>query len=588
MAHNRRRWLQAIALGEVTLAVASQRDPQGVCRAAVDRLVEHFDYEYAGIFVREDERLECKAWQGEAGPLPAGDEAFVARTVRLATPQVKLERGKDPGDLVAGGRAGNELCVPILLEGVAIGALVIRTRKVRLFSAVVQDALAFVARHVAVALQNARMSVAAGQERSQLLAVERRRILIAETLNRAIAALSFTQDTGRIVEQVLGALKTVVQCDVASVCFFERGLFRCDPNSTHAGAMDDVGRSLPVADDPVFGSWLQQERQEAELIPNVLQDARWAEVPATAPEYMRGVQCFLGVPLIMDHSIGGALIVGNVQPNSLDELDVSASVAFAERLARALRNAQLYQMERTANARMQAAMQLQDEFVATVSHELRTPLTSILGFSENLIAHWDKLDDGRRRSNVEKIQRAGTRLDRLVRDLLYISRLDSGSLGVSLVRQPMLSLVRLAWEDLAHKYPGQLVGLDASLESAVAVVDGERLRQVLGNLMDNAAKYSPEGSPIEVTWAQGGAWGTISISDHGPGIPAESVPRLFQRFGKLDHVTRSGQIGTGLGLYICRQLVDAMGGRVWYEPLNGGGSSFNVRLPLHSSSAIPG
>ncbi|MGH2347507.1 MAG: sensor histidine kinase, partial [Chloroflexota bacterium] len=106
------------------------------------------------------------------------------------------------------------------------------------------------------------------------------------------------------------------------------------------------------------------------------------------------------------------------------------------------------------------------------------------------------------------------------------------------------------------------------------------VQQVLVNLIDNAVKYSPEHSPISVSWRRDAGCAVISVRDKGPGIPEESRHLLFTRFGKIAQVARAGHVGTGLGLYISRQLVEAMGGEIWVETVIGTGSVFSFRLPL--------
>ncbi|MGH2411210.1 MAG: sensor histidine kinase, partial [Chloroflexota bacterium] len=270
-----------------------------------------------------------------------------------------------------------------------------------------------------------------------------------------------------------------------------------------------------------------------------------------------------------------------------DPITVAASLEFAERLTRALRNARIYELERAANLRLQSVMRLQDEFVATVSHELRTPLTSILGFSESLLDHWDRFDDDHRRLNVEKIQRSGQRLYRLVRDLLQMSRLEAGSLRVNPHSLHVLPIIRQAVEELALKFSDQAVQVETEVHSATIWADADRLRQIITNLLDNAAKYSPHGSPIAISWTASPPWGTLRVHDQGSGIRPEDTSRLFRRFSKLDTAAREGHVGTGLGLYICKQLMESMGGEIWYEysdrPRAGGRSAFCLRLPLNET-----
>ena len=112
------------------------------------------------------------------------------------------------------------------------------------------------------------------------------------------------------------------------------------------------------------------------------------------------------------------------------------------------------------------------------------------------------------------------------------------------------------------------------------VADAHRVQRVLGNLRDNAAKYSSEGSRIVVRWFEQDGMAAMCVADEGPGIAPEDAPRLFTRFGKIAHTARAGHVGTGLGLYISRQLIEAMGGTIWVETQVGVGSAFCFRLPL--------
>jgi signal transduction histidine kinase len=358
--------------------------------------------------------------------------------------------------------------------------------------------------------------------------------------------------------------------------------------SSRAAFMRQEG-GFAIEDDPIFADWFRERRTAPELIPDTREDPRWAGLATGNTGFIEHIRCYLGAPLLIDGQIVGALCLGAMQSHAFDPVTVAAVAEFAERLSRALRNARIYEVERAANARMHAVLRLQDDFVATVSHELRTPLTSILGFSENLLAYWSRMDESRRRASVEKIQRAGTRLDRLVRDLLHLSRIEASALRPNLSAQPLAPLVRQAVEDLTITFPGQRVGIDPRIDAATVLADGDRLRQVIGNLLDNAAKYSPEGTPLAVGWRAEGGHGVLSIHDQGPGVPAESVPLLFRRFGKLDSAIRAGHVGTGLGLYICKQLVEAMGGRIWYEPGHypppRSGAVFCVELPLVGAAA---
>jgi signal transduction histidine kinase len=171
----------------------------------------------------------------------------------------------------------------------------------------------------------------------------------------------------------------------------------------------------------------------------------------------------------------------------------------------------------------------------------------------------------------------------LVEDLLMLTRLDNDLTAPRLVPINLASVVRRVAAELEGTYPGQRIDLDGSSDLH-ALADPDRTTQVLANLMDNAAKYSPEGSAIGVAWRREGAMVIVCVRDEGSGIPEESIVRLFKRFGRIPGSRiRSGHVGTGLGLYLGRQLARAMGGELDLESTGQSGSTFRVRLPAPSA-----
>ena len=234
-------------------------------------------------------------------------------------------------------------------------------------------------------------------------------------------------------------------------------------------------------------------------------------------------------------------------------------------------------------ARATAAEELarmRGDFVASVSHELRTPLTAIVGYAELLEARWTTLTEETRRDHVRRIALSANRQRRLVEDLLLTSRLELQPFSVR--RQPvsLAAQIAVATSDVRGSYPGQRIETSGPPEVRV-LADPARLVQVLTNILDNAAKYSPEGSAIEVRWHVDAKRATVHVRDHGPGIPAEARQRLFTRFGRLPgSVMRAGRSGTGLGLFLARQLTGAMGGSLDLADSGPHGSTFRLQLPL--------
>jgi len=243
---------------------------------------------------------------------------------------------------------------------------------------------------------------------------------------------------------------------------------------------------------------------------------------------------------------------------------------------RAEREHELAEGER---ARAQAAA---EAMLATVSHELRAPLTVVLGSLETLTTRDGALGPEQRRELVAMAARQGERLKRLVEQLLEAARLEQAELGPP--AEAVIDAVKVAREaeratELGH--PGRRVRLDAGRALPVRAAP-ETLLQVLTNLLDNAAKYSPAGTPIRLQARRRGGQAVIAVIDAGPGIPAGQRERIFERFTQLESSDGRRGEGAGLGLYIARKLARFLGGDlVLCEPSTGTpGARFELRLPL--------
>jgi signal transduction histidine kinase len=222
---------------------------------------------------------------------------------------------------------------------------------------------------------------------------------------------------------------------------------------------------------------------------------------------------------------------------------------------------------------------LKDEFIAVVSHELRTPLTSVYGAAMTL--QRADVDTKTRESLLGIIYQEAARLARLVDQILWTSRLESDreKLAVSTI-DPLQIAQEVVDATRRRLLPGLSIELVSGSSVAAVSADAEKMKQVLVNLVENAVKYSPEGGRIEVRLAPAGDLLRFSVQDDGLGIPAAEHERIFEKFHRLDPDLTRGVGGTGLGLYICRQIVERMNGRIWVASELGKGSTFFFELPL--------
>jgi PAS domain S-box-containing protein len=232
--------------------------------------------------------------------------------------------------------------------------------------------------------------------------------------------------------------------------------------------------------------------------------------------------------------------------------------------------------------------QLKAEFVATASHELRTPLAAVYGAAQTLRRHDFALDEAGRERFVSLIVDESERLGRIVNDILLANQLDIGGLDVrSEVFDPG-ELVDRVVEAARARAPAQITLEAAAGPPPPALAsDRDRLRQVLVNLVENAIKYSPDGGRIEVGAVPAGDMVRFYVRDEGLGIPEDEQERIFDKFYRLDPNMTAGVGGTGLGLYICNELVRRMGGRIWVESDGETGSTFLFEIPAGESPVRP-
>jgi signal transduction histidine kinase/transcriptional regulator with GAF, ATPase, and Fis domain len=222
---------------------------------------------------------------------------------------------------------------------------------------------------------------------------------------------------------------------------------------------------------------------------------------------------------------------------------------------------------------------LQTEFVATISHELRTPLAAVYGAAMTLQQRAGALDSEARDRLLDVVYAEAGRLSRIIDDVLWASRLESGRMEFAIEHCEPTSIAESVVKAASVHLPKTLsLELRADGPLPPIATDPDKVRQVLANLIDNAVKYSPDGGVIRLAIEPNGHFVRFAVSDEGLGIPAQEQPRIFEKFYRLDPNQTRGVGGTGLGLYISRELVRRMNGRIWVES-EGKGSTFYVELP---------
>jgi signal transduction histidine kinase len=239
-------------------------------------------------------------------------------------------------------------------------------------------------------------------------------------------------------------------------------------------------------------------------------------------------------------------------------------------------------LERESHARQQAeeASRLKEEFLATVSHELRTPLNAVVGWSRLLRS--GQLDGDGTAHAIEVIERNAAAQRQIIEDLLDVSRIITGKLRINTQPVDLLLIIHAAIDAVRPAAEAKEIRMSTHIEVPDPIVraDSERLQQVLWNLLANAVKFTPSGGRVDVYLEQHGSLAEIRIEDSGPGVPAEFLPRIFERFSQADGSSTRKHGGLGLGLAIVRHLVELHGGTVSAANREQGGATLTVQLPV--------
>jgi signal transduction histidine kinase len=302
--------------------------------------------------------------------------------------------------------------------------------------------------------------------------------------------------------------------------------------------------------------------------------AAYREVSATA---------VLATPIRGENRRLGVLVVYAGREPIFAEDDIALLELLADQLAVLLETRDLASQASEVRAREEAA-RLKEEFLASAAHDLRSPLTVVLGQAE-LLERRILRDPARPidPTGVTRLAREARRLRDLVNNLLDAQRLAQGGLGITRAPADIGEIVEEV--EAAQREEGLAVRLERPARPLVSRVDRVRLLQVVTNLVENARKYGAAGGEPEIVVEQQGDDVRISVVDHGIGIPEEERDRIFERFFRASNAQRVTDTGLGLGLSICRRIVEEHDGRIWHEPTPGGGSTFVVVLPLANAAS---
>ena len=387
-----------------------------------------------------------------------------------------------------------------------------------------------------------------------------------EYVHSLLQSVSLQQDWKAALDTLLASLREEFIYDNVAIYLF-------DPRSQtlDVGYARAVGRGKDAEADISWGEGIAGRvvaRQQAVVHePRNPSSANRLEAP-----YL------IGLPLFAAGRLGGALVFVRFGGPSYTPAHRLMAELIA-RLTSSLLESKALQEARTQLESVQRQMRLQDDFVSTISHELRTPLGFIKGYSTSLLREDTQWDDKTQHEFLSIIDEETDRLTHLIEDMLESARLQSHTVKFKFQPLRLDALIRDVTTRIQAHQPELQVDLSCEVVPPI-LGDSVQLTQVFENLFSNALKYSG-GSPITITLRRGPVSLTAAFSDRGPGIPEEYLPFIFERFYRVP--AGNTATGTGLGLYICKQIVLAHHGKMWAESELGRGTTFFIELPIDLS-----
>ena len=383
-----------------------------------------------------------------------------------------------------------------------------------------------------------------------------------------------------ILPSLLAQARSMFRADVAEIVFFASEDESALRSTSGPGVHLDIMREERL--DPTQGLWARVASEgESVLLARPIENERLKHHFAE-----RGIRDALVAPLFGKQVVVGMLMVANRlgDVTTFSREDLKLLETLANHASVSIENAKLVGSLEESLARLTEMNQLKDDFVAAVSHELRTPLTSIQGYVKTLLRDDVTFTPEQQESFLRIVERQSERLHQLIEDLLVAARVQSREVNSTYTTFSIRSMIDQVTEEFRDETQAHEVEVDIQKDLPFVMSDPVKVHQIISNLLDNAFKYSPAGSKICVSATREGDHVQVAVADRGAGIPHDLSDKVFERFYQVDQSATRSAGGTGLGLYICRKLADAIGGRVWLESTGPEGSTFAVSVPVRPAT----
>jgi signal transduction histidine kinase/HAMP domain-containing protein len=466
------------------------------------------------------------------------------------------------------------LATPLLREGVAIGAIVIRRLQVRPFSEKQIALLKTFADQAVIAIENVRLFQEIQQKNSELTESLEQQTATSQVLG---VISSSPRDLQPVFQNILANAARLGSSDYGAIFRFDGEVFRL-------AAAHNVSQQLMVLADRVFPPDRTTAVGRAGLekrtihIPDVAGDGEW-----NPPEEYRkeGIRTVLAVPMLKENNLVGAIAVYRREVRPFSESQIALLKTFADQAVIAIENVRLFQELEDKNAQLESANRHKSQFLANVSHELRTPLNSIIGFTRIVLRRTEGKLEALQKENLQKVLISSDHLLNLINELLDLAKIEAGRMEAFAETFKLDDIVRMATTTVEPLLKNGRVKLitDIAPDIPPLKTDRDKLKQSVLNLLSNAVKFTEKGEIKVAAWRDNGAL-KLTVSDTGIGMNQEALRYIFDEFRQADMSSTRRYGGTGLGLAIVKKFINLMGGDIVVESEEGKGSKFTITMPM--------
>ncbi len=482
----------------------------------------------------------------------------------------------DPDYKVPGGEMPKStLTVPIRIQGKLVGAISLQNvDQENAFSESDLHLLETLANSLSVALENARLF----NETQRLLKETEQRAAELSAVNTVSSALASELDLSALIKLVGEQTRSIFNADIVFVALLDKTNHTINFPYTYGEEL------MPIQFGEGLSSKIIQTKEP--LLINEEMGRQVLEIGAS----IVGKQAlsFLGVPIIVGGEAMGVLSVQSCSEEGIfNQDDVRLLSIIATSVGTAINNAELFQAAQRSRADAELANNAKSAFLANMSHELRTPLNAIIGFTRIVRRKGEDLLPEKQIENLDKVLISAENLLGLINSVLDIAKIEAGRMDVLAANFRISALIDLC-ANTAQPLLQPGVSLEKNLDDRLEIIhsDQDKIRQIVLNLLSNAAKFTQQGKITLTTRRAGEHSFCVSVADTGIGISPEALPRIFKEFEQADTTTTRRYGGTGLGLTISRNLARLLGGDLTAESVSGEGSTFTLTIPIQYRAKI--